>query len=179
MITKPTATLLALLSAGPFAAAEEKPRKPLTPLRLQVVFSRHMADKKVASHPYTLALNAGDGRAPAKIRMGINVPLKFEGKETPGNVVYKNVGSNVDCRADSLEDERYRVYCTLEQSSLFGGEGPAGLAAADPTAPPMMRSFNAETDLVLRDGQTAQLVAATDPVTGEVIKVDVTLTVVR
>lgn len=178
-MTTTTLVTLALLSGSMAVAADERPKKPLTPLRLQVVFSRHMGDKKVASHPYTLALNAGEGRTPAKIRMGINVPLKYEGKETPGNVIYKNVGSNVDCRADSLDDERYRVYCTLEQSSLYGGEGGAALASADPNAPPMMRSFNVETDLLLKDGQTAQLVAATDPVTGEVIKVDVTLSVVR
>jgi hypothetical protein len=32
---------------------------------------------------------------------------------------------------------------------------------------------------VLRDGQSAQMIASTDPVTGEVVKIDVTLNVVR
>jgi hypothetical protein len=34
-------------------------------------------------------------------------------------------------------------------------------------------------DPILRDGQSAQTVTSTDPVTGEVVKVDVTLNVVK
>jgi hypothetical protein len=43
----------------------------------------------------------------------------------------------------------------------------------------LLRTFNTEATLYLRDGQTAQYAMATDPVTGEVLKVDVTLTVIK
>jgi hypothetical protein len=33
--------------------------------------------------------------------------------------------------------------------------------------------------MVLRDGQTAQSTSATDPISGEVLKIDVTLNVVK
>ena len=36
---------------------------------------------------------------------------------------------------------------------------------------PLFRGFNATLDPVLRDGQTVQTVASTDPVTGEVVKI--------
>jgi hypothetical protein len=39
--------------------------------------------------------------------------------------------------------------------------------------------MTAANNLVLRDGQTRQFTAATDRVTGEVVKVDVTLRVVK
>jgi hypothetical protein len=44
---------------------------------------------------------------------------------------------------------------------------------------PVIRNFNASNNLVLRDGQTRQFTAAADRVTGEVIKVDVTLKVAK
>ena len=43
--------------------------------------------------------------------------------------------------------------------------------------PPVFRSFQSNNALALRDGQSQQYVAAADPVTGETIRVDVTLTV--
>lgn len=174
---------LALLSAGARAEDEaQKPsRKPGLPLKLQVVLSRHQGEKKVASAPYTLSANANG--EPTRLRMGIQVPLRYEGKEFPGNVVYKSVGNNLDCSADALDDGRFKVACTIEQSSVYAsnGEGKAtGSAAADTSLlPPILKNFSSEASLILRDSQTAQYTAATDPVSGEVLKVEVTLNVVK
>jgi hypothetical protein len=44
---------------------------------------------------------------------------------------------------------------------------------------PSFRSFRASDSLVLKDGQTAQFTTAVDKVSGEIVKVDVTLTVVK
>ena len=44
---------------------------------------------------------------------------------------------------------------------------------------PLFRSFNVGLNPMLRDGQTIQTVATTDPVSGEVVKIDVTLDVVK
>ena len=44
---------------------------------------------------------------------------------------------------------------------------------------PVIRNFEAQNSLVLRDGQTRQFTAASDRVTGEIIKIDVTLKVVK
>ena len=41
---------------------------------------------------------------------------------------------------------------------------------------PAFRSFTSTFNVLLKDGQTAQHTAATDPVSGEVLRVDVTLT---
>jgi hypothetical protein len=123
-------------------------------------------------------LNANE-RRPAKLRMGINVPLRYEGKDAPpGPVAYKSVGNNIDCSAESLDNGRFKVMCFLEQSSLYP-DVPATDAGTRNDAPPMLRTFNTETVLFLRDGQTAQGAMATDPVSGEVLKVDVTLHVVK
>jgi hypothetical protein len=44
---------------------------------------------------------------------------------------------------------------------------------------PAFRSFTSSFNLLLKDGQTAQHTAATDPISGEVIRVDVTLNVLK
>ena len=44
---------------------------------------------------------------------------------------------------------------------------------------PMFRSFNSSFQVLLRDGQTTQYTSATDPVSGEMTKIDVTLNVLK
>jgi hypothetical protein len=44
---------------------------------------------------------------------------------------------------------------------------------------PLFRRFETTFTAVLRDGQSMQTIASTNPVTGEVIKIDVTLNVVK
>jgi hypothetical protein len=178
-----TARVLVLplgLVAG-LAAAQtvEKPRRPPTPptpLKLQVVFSRFRGDEKLASLPYTLSLNADE--ASTRLRMGVQVPLRNDAPDAKGDVVFTHVGTNLDCNAQTLSDGRFKVACALEQSSLHADSHVQGTEAGPP-GPPVLRTFRSDTAIVLRDSQTAQYVAATDPVTGEVLKVDVTLHVVK
>ena len=169
--------ILPLVLLGPAFGAEEKPkegpRKPLVPLKLQVVFSRYQGEKKVSSLPYTLSVNS-EGR-PARLRMGIQVPIQTMANNVP-TVQYKDATNNLDCSVETLDDGRFKVACSLEQGSIY--EAEAGRSVSLPSGP-MLRSFRSETDLLLRDGQTAQYTAATDPVSGEMLKIDMTLTVVK
>lgn len=177
--------LALVLSAGAAARADQDTPKPPqklgVPVKLQVVFNRFQGEKKVASVPYTLSATA-DGE-PTRLHMGIQVPLKFEGKDVPGNVVYKNAGNDLDCRVVALDDGRFKVSCNLRQSSVYTGNSEsraAGSAGGEtPLLPPILKNFETDALLILRDGQTAQHTAAADPVTGELLKVDVTLTVVK
>jgi len=180
----PLAALLAsglLLPAGA-RAQEPQPQQATrprvaTPLRLDVLFQRFQGDNKVASLPYTLSLNADD--RPARLRMGVQVPIAVEEKDA--RVRYENVGSNLDCQAGALDDGRFVVACTFEQSSLYSADGgrAAGLVEGQPLSPPVLRSFRADARLVLRDGQTDQHTVATDPVSGEQLRIDVTLRLVK
>jgi hypothetical protein len=170
-----------------------------TPLRVQVVFSKYQGETKVGSLPYTLTCNAGD-RNPALLRMGIEVPVPVPigpAKENAAvfqSVQYKNVGTSIDCRAGlAAADGRFRLELNIEQSSIYStveDKGRrAGGASGDGRAPsvneagaggvPMFRTFRAQFVPMLRDGQTVQYTAATDPVSGEVVKIDVTVTVVK
>jgi Flp pilus assembly secretin CpaC len=148
------------------------------------VFSKYQGEKKVSSLPYTLLVNADD--RPTAVRMGIQVPLATSpaGAGIPAPFTYKDVGTSLDCSAQALDDGSFKLSFGLEQSSLSSGDlerKSAGGAVADTAIAnaPVLRNFKAQTNMVLRDGQTAQYFAATDPVSGEVLRIEVTMNVLK
>ena len=184
MFRKWSAAFIFLVLAVGIAGAEEekaeKPRRVPIPLKLQVVFTRYQGEKKVSSVPYVLSVSADDRSA--KVRMGIKVPIRVQGSQ--GTVSYQDVGNNLDCGAESLVDGRFKVACSFEQSSVYTAQHEnraAGSPGGDISREdePLIRAFRSDASLVLRDGQSAQYTSATDPVSGEVLKIDITLNVLR
>ena len=177
--------LLALALTAVATGAQEKaekaegPRKPGTPLKVQVVFSRYQGEKKVSSMPYTLTVNA-DAR-PTVMRVGIQVPiLVFLGSDKGTTVVFKDVGNNLDCSAEGLPDGRFVLAFSLEQGSVYVDDVTTKSAReAAAFHAPVLRNFRSQTNVTLRDGQSVEYIAATDPVSGETLKIDVTLHVVK
>jgi hypothetical protein len=157
-------------------AASTKSRPTHTSLKVSVVLSRHQGDKRVASLPYTLF--AATDERPTHLRMGIDVPIYVEGKDA--KIQYKTVGTSIDCGAMAPEDGRYRLNLTVEQSSVYSADGRSdAVPKAENPATPLFRTFVTSFNLLLRDGQTAQYATATDPISGEVLKLDVTLEVLK
>lgn len=164
-------------------------RKPPTLLRALIGLTRYQGEKKVASVPYTVLLTS-DGRK-VRLRMGVEVPIAVatfakegDAKSAPvTSFQYRNVGTNIDCWAEDRGDGLYQLALTVENSSIYTatesrtavGLSDAGLAPDRP----LFRTFNVTLNPTLRDGQSVQAVASTDPVSGEVVKIDVTLSVVK
>jgi hypothetical protein len=171
------ATAVLLLLATPATAQQKQDSPPgpkkLTPLEVQIVFTKYQGAKKLSSLPYTLTVNAGDNRV-TRLRLGIEIPVK--GAE--GKAQYRNVGTNIDCSAEAMED-RFKVNLNLEQSSVYSIGGETSTRAEERTDPPLFQSFSVNLSAVLGDGQTVEHTAATDPVTGEVQKISVTLKVLK
>jgi len=165
------------------AAAAPKPAAAVTPLKVSVVVSRFQGEKKLSSLPYTLSVNAGSR---ASLRMGAKVPVMMitakspvEGVPMVGPIQYQDVGTSIDCNVSAPQDDgRFRLEITIDDSSVYG-DTPATTDNKPAAGNPSFRSFRASDSMVLRDGQTAQFTTATDKVSGEVVKVDVTLTVVK
>ncbi|HEY6506644.1 MAG TPA: hypothetical protein VIY56_01445 [Vicinamibacterales bacterium] len=151
---------------------------PLVPLDVQVVINRYQGEKRVSSHPYSLAVNAND-RSLSSVRMGAQVPIvgSSPGPNFPEQVNYQNVGTNIDCVARTMDDGRFQVNITVEDSSVY--QNIEGAVAPSAAGRPVIRSFRSLNTLVLRDGQTRQFSAATDRVNGEVVRIEVTLRVVK
>jgi hypothetical protein len=153
----------------------QPPRKGLAPLKVRVVLSKLKDDKLTASLPYTLPCNAEDRLS--NLRMGIELPVLVTSKEGQPAYQYRNVGTNIDCRATALDDGRFRLEMTVEHSAIHTAQGESSRAAMEGT--PVFRTFRTAFVPLLRSGESLQYTTATDPVSGEVVKIDVTLTAMK
>jgi len=178
------------LASSVLVRTQEKPAPPAPkpapaamPLKIQVLVSRFQGEKKLSSLPYTLSVNAGSR---ASLRMGAKVPVMMMmtanvPKDFPqgGPVQYQDVGTSIDCSVSTVQDDgRFRLEITIEDSSVYG-DPPNPTDNKPAPGNPSFRSFKATDSMVLRDGQTSQFTTATDKVSGEIVKVDVTLSVVK
>jgi hypothetical protein len=158
---------------------------PGAALRVQLVITRVQDDRKQASLPYTFVVSARPSQtcpvSRVRMRMGVDTPVPTaviddSGKMSGRQVQYKTVGTNIDCYADDLGDGRYKLFLTVENSSALPGDKTRGTELAEY---PLFRKFDISLDPILRDGQKSETVTSTDPVTGEVVKIDVSLNVGR
>jgi hypothetical protein len=158
---------------------------PGAALRVQLLITRLQGEKKLASLPYTFVVSARPSSTcpmtRVRMRMGVDTPVPTSGPDEPGkptrrSVQYQTVGTNVDCSADDLGDGRYKLSLTVENSSALPGDKTPGI---DMSGYPLFRKFEISVEPILRDGQKAETVSATDPVTGEVVKIDASLNVVK
>jgi hypothetical protein len=176
------------------APAPSKAAVQATPLKIQVVISRYQGEKKISSLPYSLSVTGGGGRLDptagasfigrANLRMGAKVPIAATtfapadskaASPTP-SFQYQDVGTNIDCQVWAMDDGRFRVEITVDDSSIYPDDKEMpGIVKGNPS----FRSFRASDSMLLRDGATAQFTTATDKVSGETVRVDVTLTVVK
>lgn len=181
VLTAPVAPAIAQDSSSAQKAAAEKPE--MVPLKLDLVISRHSGEKKISSLPYSMWVTA-NAPSGVRLRMGVQVPIvqtvfAAESREKGGTTSvpqrsysYRNIGTNIDAAASSATGGRFRVSISLEESGLHE-KTDATIDA------PLIRSFNSSFQLLLGDKQTATFTSATDPVTGETLRVDATLSVLK
>ena len=90
---------------------------------------------------------------------------------------YRDVGTNIDCNATSQADGLLQSRHQTER--LLGQFRSEGTRDRRSRAYPAFRNFTSNFSILLKDGQTAQYASATDPVSGETLKVDVTINVLK
>src|ERR1700723_309979 len=136
------------------------------PVKLQIVLSEYDGTKKIANLPYTM-------------------PLIVTGKPSGA---YSTLRIGVNARVAHADDEKYQVDLKVDRSSLYTtARGQDGKAAekewsggeAPPTTEPIVRQSRGDVGMILREGQSTEGTVATDPLTGHVFKVEVTLNVVK
>jgi hypothetical protein len=154
--------------------------KNIVPLKVTVVFYEYDGEKKLSTLPYVLLLKADENsHYVGKVRIGVKVPIWTGGKESA--IQYQDVGSNLDCYAQAAEDGKYMLDLSLERASMYpnSSEYPAASKLDEQPHQPLFRQFRANLAVQLRDGQSTQNTIATDPLNGHVVKVEVTLNVVK
>ena len=152
-------------------------------LQIQVVLSRYQGDKKISSMPYTLSLNSPQPPAigrPSILRMNSRVPVPdATATGTAPKTRYQDIGTQIDCFATTLEDGRYELNVSIDDQSVYlDDQFLNGLSKASEL--PIIRSFKVNNQFViLRPGQSTQLTVATDRISGDLIRADVTLNVMK
>lgn len=162
-------------------------------LKIVVVINEFAGTRKISSLPYTLyaaPVNQGAKEAANSLRYGVQVPVA----EGATSWHYQHVGTNIDLTVDERNAGDYFLWCKIDRSwvGIVGNEQPTGAegegAAATTRTPegaaasasrPLILSLQDSFTVVLRNGQTVEGLSAVDPVTGHVLKVDVTLTVLK
>jgi hypothetical protein len=147
----------ALLAQQPDSAVPQPPAAA----KVDVVVSRTNGGKTLSNLPYSL--NVAQGR-PTSLRLGSQVPIPAAGKYD-----YHNVGTSIDCGDFIvLADGRYRLSLTIDDSSLV-----------NENTPPVIRSYRISNSLILRNGETSTFNVATDKVSGDTIRAQVTVTALK
>jgi hypothetical protein len=181
-------------AATPAPAAPQRPAaRQIVPLEIQVVVAKYQGEKRISSIPYVLALNAVAGGnlinvERAQLTIGSEVPVPSTSFAPAGDgktaqqplrsFSYRNVGTVVSAGAVPAADEgRFELDISIDESSVgtsvSNGQGQAT------TEMPVFKSFKTRNRILLRNGQTRQFTAATDRVSGETVRIEVTLTVVK
>ena len=194
VVTAAVAAMVWVATAGIGMAQPPVPAQPQNiPLEIQVVISRYQGDKRISSLPYVLSLKSASlsqrrGDYGAMLRLGSRVPIRSQmftpppadGKPaTPmSQVTYENVGTNIDVGATAIENGRFEVTITINESSVVT-DAQDLKATPGSDSYPVFRSYQSTNTLFVKEGQTTQFTAASDRVSGEVVRVEVKLTVVK
>src|SRR5215475_4148387 len=173
---------LAILLGSSYTFAQDAPKPQqspkkddltvaVTPLRVQVVFTEFDGEKKISSLPYTFSVNADERRTrpSSQVRNGARVPVAFD----KDKITYIDVGTNIDCSALQQDDGKYKLTMNIERSAISPDSNTSAFST------PIIRQFRAEISPVLKDGQKIESIVSTDPLTGHVYRVSVTLTVLK
>ena len=160
--------------------APQPARGATTPLRVVLTVSRYQGEKKISSLPYSLSVSIGG--PPVRFRMGADLPYATStadgSKPQTQSYAYRTVGVGIDVSNQIMvEPGAFKMDINVTDSSVAMSNQIQGSPAV--AGAPMFRNFSTNGSVVLRDGQTSQLTTAADPITGEIMRVDVTLSVIK
>jgi hypothetical protein len=172
-------------------AAENATAESSTPVKLQIILSESDGTKKIANLSYSMPLivMGKPSGAYSTLRIGVKVPVTTRDSKTGDTQIqYIDVGTSIDARVAHADDGNYQVDLKVDRSSLYVSsrdkEGKiAGKEWSDGEAPPstqpLVRQYRGDVGMFLREGQPSEGTVATDPLTGHVFKVEVTLSVAK
>jgi hypothetical protein len=199
-MTKHVLVALAIAAGGLIpVAAQDKPQpaaaQPVassgarqTPVKVQLTLMRFMGEKRISSVPYMLGVLTNSQKT--SLRMGVQVPViqtVFGAKSEGGaasvpqsSYTYRDVGTNIDCQATDVGNGLFNLVITVDDSTIHLDRSPESADEKKILRDiPAFRSFRASFAILLREGQTMQYASATDPISGEVMRIDVMLSLAK
>ncbi len=163
----------------PFVPATPARTGPLVPLQVEISIARYQGDKRTSLLPYSVAVNANGERS--SLQIGTEVPVAATtapaGAQGTRSFNYRSVGTSINCGARDGGDGRFEVELQIDDNALYTSDTAQGAHVV--AEMPVFRTFRSRNMLLLRDGQSRQYTAATDRVSGESVRIEVTLRVVK
>jgi len=172
--------LMCLLTIPAYAQAQQQRKnsdqETLRHLKLDFLLTEYDGQQKVGSMSYTMYVEAEPHPSrPGHLRMGVRVPVG-----TAGSFTYTDVGTNVDCAATISGDNSYNLDSTVSRSSVYSADEQGTETPHDAViGRSVIRTFSTDFSIEMHDGQTAEGPAATDPFNGHILKISVTLHVIK
>ena len=161
-----TMTVLVMVALSSLAQAQQVQAEKI-PMKLQIVISKYEGDRKTSSLPYTALVTANGDRI--NLQANANVPYT----SSTGVISYTNIGTTIDCTV-TTDSGRFKVALSLHDNSpIVLKATPANAKLPDAAA---YGNFNYTGSITMKEGETKQIISSSDRTTGEVVKVDVTLT---
>lgn len=174
--------LVVLLLMPAVNHAQEQAKAPsdqsISHLRIDLLLTEYDGQKKISSLPYTIYAESQQHRAESgRLRMGVRVPGPPDPK---GDFQYVDVGTNIDCSPWTLSDGTYDVSISVNRSSIYApSQNENGAEQIPANGRMIIRNFWTDFDLKLHDGETTDGTSATDPLNGHILKISVTLHVIK
>jgi len=152
---------------------------PNLPLQVQIVIGRYVNDKRVSSLPFSLSMSSAPG-SKANVRMGGNVAVPSTVFTPQGDKAqpltsynFQQLGTNIDVSAVPSVDTRFGLNVTISETTLKAAEPGSQVNV------PSTNNYQSSNTVFVKDGETAQFTAATDRISGEVVRIEVTAKVVK
>ena len=158
---------------------------PDVPVRVQILLTEFDGAKKLSSLPYAIYTLASQRprQHSQRLRFGVKVPVATTSGSS-SQFTYQDVGTDIDCTAQQFSDGEFSLEMSVVRTSVStrGANGEESEWKPGNEAPgpePLLRSFSDNFMLVMRDGHTMEGTSAVDPVTGHLLKIEVTLNVLK
>lgn len=167
---------------------------PAVAVQVDVVLTRWQGEKRTSSMPFVLMANSSSRGGNTSIRMGVDVPVgtsisnvtqtsNAQGSSPRSTATekhvteFRNVGTDIDASVTRVDAATFGVYVNIRDSSIFtSDQTKMPNTLVDPTA---FRTFSTQNTMNMTDGQTRLFGVATDKITGETLRVEVKLTVLK
>jgi hypothetical protein len=153
------------------SAAEGAPKAPGKRLRLEFRELRQRGEQAGVSRRSILLLHADAG--PARLFVGTQLAITQNERDAT-TTQFKNAGVAARVGVTALPDGAYRLDAEYENSQKRGlavERAPGPVTAGNP----VLQVVKARSGLTLREGESVPFASAVDPVTGEVVRVELAL----
>jgi hypothetical protein len=145
-------------------------------LDVRLLITRSQGTKVLSSRPYMLTVTAGGGNS--QLNLGNEVPVATstaaqaaDDKAAPVAVRsfnYRSVGTSIDVTASGPINDAFELSINIDDSAVAASGAASGSL-------PTVRTYRSRNRVTLKSGESREYTVATDPLTGESIKVLVDL----